>query len=79
MAIVSIFAVLAFSTVLCIVEIPKMLHEKLFKELWMFAILLVLGTVLAILKSLDVEIPNPSNLVAWIYSPLKEVIKSLWE
>ena len=79
MAIVSILMVLAFSTVLCIVEIPKMLQGKLFKELWMFLILLVSGTVLAILKSLDVELPNPSDLVAWIYSPLKEIIKSLRE
>lgn len=77
MAIVSILAVLIFSTVLCIIEIPKMLKEKLYRELWTFSILLGLGTVLAILKSLNVEIPNPSDWIAWFYSPLKEVMKSL--
>lgn len=77
MAVVSILAVLAFSTVLCIVEIPKMLKQKLYREVWTFSILLVLGTVLAILKSLNVEIPNPSDFIAWVYSPLTEVMKSL--
>jgi hypothetical protein len=77
MAIVSILSVLAFSTVLCIVEIPKMLKEKQYRELSTFSILLGLGTVLAILKSLDVEIPNPSDWVAWVYSPVKEVMKNL--
>ena len=77
MAIVSILAVLIFSTVLCIIEIPKMLKGKLYRELWTFSILLSLGTVLAILKSLNVEIPNPSDWIAWVYSPFKEVMKSL--
>ena len=37
MAIVSILAVLVFSTVLCITEIPKMLKERLYRELWTFS------------------------------------------
>jgi len=77
MAIVSIFAVLVFSTVLCFIEIPKMLQGKLYRELWTFSILLGLGTVLAILKSLDVDIPNPSDLIAWVYSPFAGVMKGL--
>lgn len=77
MVIVSIIAVLAFSTILCIIEIPKMQKQKLYRELYTFVVLLGLGTVLAILKSLNVEIPNPSDFIKWIYSPFTEVIKSL--
>lgn len=77
MVLVSILAVLVFSTVLSIIEIPKMLKQKLNRELWTFSILLGLGTVLAVLKSLGVEIPNPSDLIAWVYSPFTEVMKSL--
>jgi hypothetical protein len=77
MAIVSVLMVLAFSTVLCIIEVPKMLKEKLHRELWTFSILLGLGTVLAILKSLDVDIPNPSDFIAWVYSPFTEAMKGL--
>ncbi|AZV58586.1 hypothetical protein [Clostridium sp. AWRP] len=79
MFIVSILAVLSFSITLCIVEIPKMLKENLHRELWTFSILLALGTVLAILKSLNVKIPNPSDFIAWVYSPLTNIIKSLLE
>lgn len=77
MAIVSITLVLVFSTALCMIEIPKMLHDKLYRELWTFSILLGLGTLLAILKSLDMEIPNPSDWIAWVYSPVVNVMKDL--
>lgn len=77
MAIVSILLVLVFSTVLCITEIPRMLKDKLYRELYTFVVLIGLGTVLAILKSLNVEIPNPSDFIAWVYSPFADVMKSL--
>ena len=49
MAIVSILAVLVFSTVLCITEIPKMLKERLYREQWSFSILLAAATISAVL------------------------------
>lgn len=79
MAIVSILSVLLFSTILSIVEIPKMLKEKLYRELWTFIVLLSFGTVLVILKSLNVDIPNPSDFVQWLYSPFSDIIKRLLE
>ena len=77
MAIMPIMAVAVFSIVICIVEIPKMLDQKLYRELWVFCILLGTGTILAILKSFDVEIPNPSDFIAWVYSPLAETMKNI--
>lgn len=79
MAIVSILSVLLFSTILSIVEIPKMLKEKLYRELWTFIVLLSFGTMLVILKSLNVDIPNPSDFVQWVYSPFSDIIKTLLE
>ncbi len=77
MTIVSILMVFMFCTVLCFVEIPKMRKQKVTKELWTFVILLGLGTVLAILKILDVDIPNPTDFEAWLYSPLTGISKAL--
>lgn len=77
MVVVAILAVLGFGAVISFIEIPKMLSRKLYKELAAFCILLVTGMTLSILKSLNVKIPNPSDLVAWVYSPLKEVMKSM--
>ncbi|NMM63739.1 hypothetical protein HBE96_13865 [Clostridium sp. P21] len=79
MAIVSILSVLVFSIVLSIVEIPKMLRQKLYKELYTFIVLLSFGTVLAILKSFNVDIPNPSDFVQWVYSPFNNIIRELLE
>jgi len=61
----------------CFAEIPKMLKQKLYRELWVFCLLLGIGTILTILKSLDVKIPNPSDFIAWIFSPLEGIMKSL--
>lgn len=77
MSIVAILAVFAFGIVLCVAEIPKMLKQKLYRELLVFLILLASGMILAVLKSLAVEIPNPSDFIAWIYSPFSEVMKFL--
>lgn len=77
MSAVMILLIVIFSTVLCIVEIPKMLNNKQYRELSAFSVLLLLGTVLGVLKSLDVKLPNPTDWLVWVYSPFKEIMKSL--
>lgn len=77
MAVVSISAVIIFAIVLCIFEVPKMRKEKQIKELWMFSIILGIGVLITIMKSMDMKIPNPSDWVAWIYSPLKGLFENL--
>ena len=77
MAFFTIPAVLAFSIILSFIEIPKMLNEKLFRELVAFSFLLVLGTVLAVLRSMNVTIPSPSDLIALFYAPFSNIMKSL--
>jgi hypothetical protein len=77
MAIIVIPLVLGFAAVLCVVEVPKLLQAKSFKELWAFSLLLALGVVLSILRALKVEIGNPSDVFAWIYAPLESVMESL--
>ena len=75
MAVVSIFAVLAFDTILCFIEIPKMLNQKLFKELITFSVLLLIGTVMAVMKSLNIDVPNPSDFLIWVFSPFSDLMK----
>lgn len=77
MVVVSISAVIIFAIFLCIIEVPKMRKEKQIKELWMFSIILGIGILIAIMKSLGMKVPNPSDWVAWIYSPLKGLLKNL--
>ena len=77
MAFVGIIAVLTFDIILCIIEIPKMLSEKLIKELVTFSVMLMIGTVIAVLKAFEVKVPNPSDFLAWVYSPVADLMKSL--
>lgn len=77
MVLIVILLVLAFAAILCIIEVPKLLRERSFNEFLAFSLLLALGVVLSILKSLKVEIGNPSDLFTWIYSLLKGVMESL--
>jgi hypothetical protein len=77
MAVITIPIVLAFGIVLSIVEIPKMLQQKLIRELVAFSVLLISGSVLSVLKSLKVEIPNPNDILVWFFSPLHDLMMSL--
>lgn len=77
MAVVSIVLLIIFDVVLCSIEIPKMISKKLTKELVTFSVLLLLGTVLALLTSLNVKLPNPSDFLVWVYSPVSDAMKWL--
>ncbi|MGE5677452.1 MAG: hypothetical protein ACM3ZR_05275 [Pseudomonadota bacterium] len=56
-----------------------MLKEKNIKELWVFSLLLILGVSLAVLRSFKVSISNPSDWLAWIFSPLAGLLRKLLE
>ncbi len=79
MGIFSVVLVMAFSIVLCIVEIPKMYKEKLYRELAAFSVLLCCGVILAVLKCLNIDIPNPLDFIAIIYSPITSLMKDVFE
>ena len=79
MAVVGIVALLAFDIILCIIEVPKMLQQKLVKELITFSVILLIGTLVAVLRTFDVKVPNPSDFLAWVYSPVADLMKSLMQ
>jgi len=54
-----------------------MIKGKLIKELTLFSILLAVGTAMAFLRILKINIPKPADLILWIYSPLSDFMKSL--
>lgn len=78
MEIVTALLILVFSTVLCTVEIPKMRKQKQYRELWTFSILLGLGTVLETLITFNVNIPNPSDFIALVYSTISDVTENMF-
>ncbi len=74
MAIIVIISVLVSGGALCAFEIPRMHKSKSNKDLWTFSILLAFGVILTILRCLNITIPNPSDLMAWIFSPFSNFL-----
>ncbi len=77
MNILLIIFVLIFVAVLMVIEIPMMLRNKYYKDLWVFLIFLISGAIVQILKILKVDVLNPSDTIAWFFSPVVELIKNL--
>lgn len=46
-----------------------MLKEKLIKELVIFSIILLCGLVAGIMKSVNLPVLNPSDLIKTVFSP----------
>jgi len=77
--ILTVLVVVVFAVVLSFLEIPKMLRKKFYREFWSFSILLLIGVTLTILKSMDVPISNPSDWVAWVFSPVSDLIEPIYK
>jgi hypothetical protein len=79
MQIITLIMLMSFDAILTLTEAPKMLKSKSYKDFAAFSALLLIGTAMAVMKILNINIPNISGVLAWVYSPLKNVIKWLTE
>ncbi|MGE7918087.1 hypothetical protein ACQKM9_03940 [Viridibacillus sp. NPDC093762] len=66
--------ILVISTAISLFEMPKLLKNNKTKELWVFIILLLIGTSLSIAVCLKVKLPNPLDWITFIYKPFSEFI-----
>jgi hypothetical protein len=72
-----IAGLLATAGICAAIEIPSLIKHK--KDLWVFSLLLILGTALCIAASLKVNIPNPLDWIAAVYRPLGIWMQSLFK
>lgn len=75
MSIIAIALIVAFIVILSILEVPKMLKRCLYKELVLYSVFLLIGAVTGILIALDVKVPNPSDSLTVLLSPIVTVVK----
>lgn len=59
------------------IEVPPLLEKKYKKELLVFAILLAIGVGLSITIGLGKTIPNPMDLLTFVFKPLNDLIAPL--
>ena len=69
--------ILLVSAAILWIEVPPLLEKKYKKELLVFSILLVIGVGLSITLALEKPIPNPFDLLTFIFKPLNDVISLL--
>ncbi|RKN86081.1 hypothetical protein [Paenibacillus ginsengarvi] len=67
----AVFGILAAGTAILLIEMP-FLQKGSKKEKWTFAITLVFALGLAIAKSVRAPLPNPLDLIAYLYKPLSD-------
>lgn len=65
--------ILAYS----VIEIPKFKKTKKKKELWTFSILLLVGYSLLIAETMKAPIPNPLDLITFVYKPVSSGLFAL--
>jgi hypothetical protein len=72
-----IIGIVMAASILIMIEVPSTWKKGEKKELWGFFILLFIGVVLSILQELNVNIPNPLDLISVIYKPFGEFLLRL--
>lgn len=75
----SIAGIVVIGVIMMFIEVPSFLKKKQRRDLWAFSILLLLGVVLNILVQLEVNIPNPFEVITAIFQPYSDVISELFK
>lgn len=58
-------------------EFPSLWKSKQWRELGCFAVLLAVGFCLAVMHSLNVNIPNPLDGITKIYEPFAHALSAI--
>jgi hypothetical protein len=66
--------VLALSILIACYEIPRLWKQGCRKEVWIYCTLMLLGNVMATLKGMAKEIPNPADWIMYLMMPLTKVL-----
>ena len=69
--------ILLFAAIILWIEVPPLLEKKYKKELLVFSILLAIGVGLSITLGFGKSIPNPLDLITFVFKPLNDVITLL--
>ncbi|MFJ5769829.1 hypothetical protein [Psychrobacillus sp. NPDC093180] len=68
------FGILLVAAVIVYLEVPSLVKKKQKKELIVFSVLLAIGVGLGVLHSFGKPIPNPTQLLTFIFKPLHHLL-----
>ncbi|GKU77555.1 hypothetical protein [Paenibacillus sp. L3-i20] len=73
----TVIGILIVSTWIAFIEVPALKRKHQIKELWIFSILLLLGTALSIAESSHVKMPSPLDWIMKLYMPISELLNGV--
>ncbi|MGO4184603.1 hypothetical protein AB4Z17_25825 [Paenibacillus sp. TAF43_2] len=71
---VPIILILVAVALIIAIDVPALLRGKSKKELWIFSILLLFGTLIGIAEALHIGLPNPLDGIIYIYNPVSHLL-----
>ncbi|KRE70848.1 hypothetical protein ASL11_11175 [Paenibacillus sp. Soil750] len=70
----TITGILLASAAIAMLELPSLMKKKLYKEFVIVCCLVLLGTILSIAQSMHMKLPNPLDLITFVYQPCSDFI-----
>lgn len=70
-----IFLILLLFAGVVLMEVPGMVKKKMWRELVVFFIFLVLAMALSIPQVVGVKMPNPTKAIEALFKPLSDLVK----
>lgn len=55
-------------------EVPKLAGQKMWRELVAFSVFFILGLALALALAFDLAVPNPTQLIEYLFEPLSRLL-----
>ncbi|RAR41617.1 hypothetical protein [Paenibacillus sp. MDMC362] len=72
---ITIIAVSA--VILTWLELPRMLREKEYREIWGFAAFMIIGMGISVAQTVMNDIPTPLAMITVVYKPLSDWLTAI--
>lgn len=71
-------AIIAVSAaVITWLELPRMLREQEYREIWGFAALLMMGIGISVAQTIMNDIPTPVNVITMVFKPFSDWLSAV--
>lgn len=70
-------SILLVTAVVVVIDLPSLLKKQQKKERWAYGILLVPTVVVSMLLGFGVDVPNPLDLIQWLFKPIVSFLYQL--
>jgi hypothetical protein len=72
-----IFPIILITTIISLLEFPKLLSRRLIKEIFLFSALIIVSVIIGILKGFQIKVLNPADWIEFVFRPMTKIIVRL--